>query len=581
LADTLLVSALFFRLIALGRGRVKTYLPRLFWFWMPWAALEVFVWLRSPELQAGFGEIRHLFLIAALFLLIPALDLVSDRVIVWRGIVLVATISSMVLIVKFAWRLLFYKGNLDPIIYLRGGGLLHHWMVYATVEILVFAALLQLWHFYPEDRWWLFPVCIIHSVAIIFSLTRMLWICCLLVLAAHFVWTKSRWVWAVPAIPILIFFLAPSAVRSRVTDSAQPEYYSNAERLQMLHVGWQMIREKPWTGVGPGRVDALYTNYLSSGDPIPAYHGHLHNNLVQLGAQFGLPVVAAALVFFAVLLRDLRKRYKVASDRNEEFLCRTSLLSVAGFVVAGIFDYTYGHSLGLTLLTFAVLSPLAGSPAVQPREERHEPLMGLSCKTPLAAVDRFLGLILLAVLSPVIVAAGTLAFVLSRRSPFVAHRRIGRQGQPFWVWKIRTMWPKGSPLPPERRWVQRIASEPTSEIKPKHDPRVTSRFGAFCRRYSIDELPQLFQVIRGEMSLVGPRPVTRGELDRHYGPSAEQILRVKPGLTGYWQTKGRNRLTYPERVQLDLKLIRDLSFRVYWQVVLGTIPAVLSGKDAW
>jgi O-antigen ligase len=312
-------------------------------------------------MKIGRGEIRHLLLIAALFLLIPALDSVWDRVIVWRGIILVATISSIVLIVKFAARLLFYRGNLDPIIYLRSGGLLHHWMVYGTVEILVFAALIQLWHFYPEARWWLLPILVIHCIAIVVSLTRMLWICCLLLLAAHFVWTRSRWVWAVPVIPVLMFFLAPGAIRSRITDSAQPEYYSNAERLQMLRVGWKMVREKPWTGVGPGRVDTLYTKYLSPGDPVPAYHGHLHNNVVQLAAEFGLPVVAVALVFFLVLLHDLRIRYKAASDRNEEFLCRTSLLSLAGFVVSGAFDYTYGHSLGLTLLFFAVLSPFAAS----------------------------------------------------------------------------------------------------------------------------------------------------------------------------------------------------------------------------
>ena len=582
LTDSLLVCAVVFRVAALYRARERPYVPRPFWFWLAWAILEVFAWLRSPQLGAGTGEMRHLFLIAALFFLIPTFDALPDRVIVWRGILAVATISSIVLIVKFTGRLLFYRGNLDPIIYLRGGGLLHHWMVYGTVEILVFAGLLQLWHFYPEDRWWLLPLSVIHCVAIILSLTRMVWICCLLLLAAHFVWTRSRWVWAVPTIPVLIFFLAPHAVRSRITDSAQPEYYSNAERLQMLHVGWQMMREKPWTGVGPGRVDGLYTKYLSPSDPVPAYHGHLHNNVVQLAAEFGLPVVVAALVFVAVLLRDLRIRYQAASSRDEKFLCRTSFLSLAGFVVAGAFDYTYGHSLGLTLLGFAVLSPLAPSHELEQglREIREHQIRRIKTGT-LATVDRLLGLVLLALVSPVLVAAAAVAFVLSRRSPFVAHLRMGYQGRAFWVWKVRTMWPKEVPDVSERVWVQRIVAEPRDDIKPKHDPRVTSHFGAFCRRYSIDELPQLLQVIWGDLSLVGPRPVTRAELDQYYGTNAEDILRVKPGLTGYWQTSGRNRLTYAERVRLDMELIRDLSLRVYWRIVFRTIPAVLSGRNAW
>jgi O-antigen ligase len=126
----------------------------------------------------------------------------------------------------------------------------------------------------------------------------------------------------------------------------------------MLRVGWKMIRQNPLTGVGAGRIDELYTKYLSPSDPVPAYHGHLHNNLVQLAAEFGLPVTIAALFFVVVLFRDLRARCRLAIDREQQFLCRTSLLGLMGFAVAGLFDYTYGHSLGLILLFFVVLSPL-------------------------------------------------------------------------------------------------------------------------------------------------------------------------------------------------------------------------------
>ena len=141
-AEGLLVGSLFCRLIALGRRREKVDLPRVFWLWLLWASLELFSWLHSPELRAG-REIRHLLLIAGLFLLVPVLDSDRDRVAVWRGIVFVATVSSLVLIAQFTWRLFFYRGELDPIIYLRGGGLLHHWMIYGTVETLVFASLLS------------------------------------------------------------------------------------------------------------------------------------------------------------------------------------------------------------------------------------------------------------------------------------------------------------------------------------------------------------------------------------------------------------------------------------------------------
>jgi O-antigen ligase len=357
-AELLLAGALFFRIIALARRREQAWLPPVFWFWLVWAALEIVAWLRSPDLRAGRGEMRHLLLIAALFLLVPTITRARDRVLVWSGIALTATANSIYLIGHFVFRLLFYRGNLDPVVYLRGGGLLHHWMVYTTVEVMVFAGLLQLWHFFPEKRWWLRAVLIINTVAMILSLTRTLWICALLVLALHLAWIRSRWFWALPALPCILWIVAPGVVRSRVTDTANLEYYSNAERLQMLRVGWKMVREKPLTGVGPGRVDGLYVRYLSPADPVPAYHGHLHNNVAQLAAEFGLPVLAAAAAFLVILVGALRRQCATALNRDQEFLCRTALLGLFGFLAAGMFDYTYGHSLGLNLLGFVVLSPL-------------------------------------------------------------------------------------------------------------------------------------------------------------------------------------------------------------------------------
>jgi lipopolysaccharide/colanic/teichoic acid biosynthesis glycosyltransferase len=119
------------------------------------------------------------------------------------------------------------------------------------------------------------------------------------------------------------------------------------------------------------------------------------------------------------------------------------------------------------------------------------------------------------------------------------------------------------------------------EIKVSADPRVTSAFAAFCRKYSVDEMPQLWHVVRGDLALVGPRPLTAEEIAEHYGSEAGEVLRVKPGLTGLWQVRGRSNLTYPERRRLDLFLVRNWSFRLYADILLATIPSVLSGKGAW
>jgi O-antigen ligase len=362
LTEILLGGALAVRIHGLARSPVKVPVPRAFWFWVIWSGLEILSWLQSPEIRAGWGEIRHLLLLGSLFLLFPTLQKASDRVAVWRGILAAATLSSLFLIGKFLLRLAQHWGRLgasaDPVVYLRNGGLLNHWMIYATVEILVFAALLEFGYWYPEQRRWWLPALAVNGLAIVLSLTRMLWICCLAILALNLIRRRSRFIWALPLLPIALFLLAPGVVRSRVTDSVRPDYYSNAERFQMLRVGWKMVADHPMTGVGPGRVEKLYTSYLSAVDPVPAYHGHLHNNIVELAAEFGLPVLLAAMLFVTVLFRDLLAQCRCAMDRDESFLCNTALLALAGFLLSGMFDYTYGHSLGLILLSFIVLTPL-------------------------------------------------------------------------------------------------------------------------------------------------------------------------------------------------------------------------------
>jgi exopolysaccharide production protein ExoY len=197
-------------------------------------------------------------------------------------------------------------------------------------------------------------------------------------------------------------------------------------------------------------------------------------------------------------------------------------------------------------------------------------------------LDRTVGALLFIASLLLMVPAAIATSILSRRSPFIAHLRIGKDGQAFWVWKLRTIWPRRQPAPrSERGWVQRIECDPPHRTKSPRDARISSRFAQFCRRHSIDELPQFFHVIRGQMSLVGPRPITRAELIQHYGARAGEILALKPGLTGYWQTRGRSRLSYAERVALDLQLVRELSTRVYLQLLLRTIAELVRGENAW
>jgi exopolysaccharide production protein ExoY len=192
--------------------------------------------------------------------------------------------------------------------------------------------------------------------------------------------------------------------------------------------------------------------------------------------------------------------------------------------------------------------------------------------------ERIAGVSLLLFFSPVLIATAIVIILLSRQSPLVAHQRLGQRGRPFWLLKFRTMWPAA------KHWRvclwERVREHP-GRLKIAADPRITSAFARFCRRFSIDELPQLINVARGEMGFVGPRPLTREELRRHYGADAPGVLSVRPGITGLWQVNGRSRLSYDERRKLDLILVRNGSPRLYVEILLRTMPAVLSGRDAW
>ena len=354
--------ALTARTVRCVRGQAHVWFPRVYYFWLAWAGLEIISWVFSPEHRAGWSEIRHLLLIAAVFFVLPAINKDTDRQFVWRGVFLTSTLGALFLLGDFALRILSYWPILgtgdEASLLLRTGGLLNNWMVFGTVEILVMAGFLGYWSLYPEERrhWW--PVAIIHGLAIIFSLTRMTWITCFVLLAVELVLRRSKWLWVLPLVPLGIYAAAPGPIRLRVIESFRPDFYSNAERLQMLRVGWEMIKERPLTGVGPGRVESLYVRYLKAGEPIPAYHGHLHNNAVQLAAEFGIPVALAAMLTLGVLFFDLAKATRAAISREAKFACRAGLLGLIGFVMSGFFDYTYGHSIGLILLGFVVLSPL-------------------------------------------------------------------------------------------------------------------------------------------------------------------------------------------------------------------------------
>jgi lipopolysaccharide/colanic/teichoic acid biosynthesis glycosyltransferase len=182
---------------------------------------------------------------------------------------------------------------------------------------------------------------------------------------------------------------------------------------------------------------------------------------------------------------------------------------------------------------------------------------------------------LLFLLSPLLLMVAGLLW-LSQGRPVLYRRRVVNAGGEFDAYKFRTMCPDAESILATDPRLQRAF---TQEFKLKADPRVTP-MGAWLRKYSLDELPQLLNVLRGQMSLVGPRMITKPELEK-YGPYREFLLGVKPGLTGYWQVRGRQDVSYEERVRLDIHYITHWSLGLDLAILLETPAKVIRGEGAY
>lgn len=188
--------------------------------------------------------------------------------------------------------------------------------------------------------------------------------------------------------------------------------------------------------------------------------------------------------------------------------------------------------------------------------------------------DFTVSLLLLTLFLPLI---GILALLISRDkgSPIFSHRRVGQYGREFHCHKLRTM-----VIDSKERLEHLLATDAEArrewerDRKLTNDPRVT-RFGRFLRKSSLDELPQLFNVLKGEMSLVGPRPVPADELAL-YGFAARDYSNVKPGVTGLWQVSGRNDTSYDERVAMDVSYSQDHNFLLDMRILFRTAEEVLT-----
>jgi exopolysaccharide biosynthesis polyprenyl glycosylphosphotransferase len=194
-----------------------------------------------------------------------------------------------------------------------------------------------------------------------------------------------------------------------------------------------------------------------------------------------------------------------------------------------------------------------------------------------AVCDRVLALVAIVILAPTLLAIAVAVRLTSEGPALFRQVRVGRDGQPFVVLKFRTMYQDA-----ESRLSELLtANDSTGGVlfKIRKDPRIT-RVGMFLRRYSLDELPQLVNVLLGQMSLVGPRPPLMREVDKYPSEVYRRLL-VKPGMTGLWQVRGRSDLPWDEAVRLDLYYVENWSLSLDLAIVWNTIFAVVRGTGAY
>jgi exopolysaccharide biosynthesis polyprenyl glycosylphosphotransferase len=186
---------------------------------------------------------------------------------------------------------------------------------------------------------------------------------------------------------------------------------------------------------------------------------------------------------------------------------------------------------------------------------------------------------MLTIASPLFAVVAIANKIESRAPVFFAQKRLGRSGKPFMVFKFRTMVADAEYVLKQKPELYKKYVENNYKLPEGEDPRIT-RIGRFLRATSLDELPQLFNVLRGDMSLVGPRPVVPQEVE-NYADYASLFLSAKPGMTGHWQVSGRSEIKeYARRVELDLEYIRDQSLSKDLEILLRTVPAVLMRRGA-
>ncbi len=191
-------------------------------------------------------------------------------------------------------------------------------------------------------------------------------------------------------------------------------------------------------------------------------------------------------------------------------------------------------------------------------------------------MDIVLSILALVVLSPVFLLISVMIKLDAKGKVIFKHKRIGKNGKEIYIYKFRTMVENAEDM------IQNFTEEQKKEFQENYkladDPRIT-KVGKLLRKTSLDELPQLINILKGDLSIIGPRPIVREELKK-YGERQEEFLSIIPGLTGYWAANGRSCVDYVQRMEMEMYYVRNVSFKLDVKIFFQTVKSVATRRGA-
>jgi O-antigen ligase len=344
--------------VAVHHERVQV--PTMFWMLAAYGGVTIISALASGKPEHSLIDCKQL----VLFLIVPVVYRFArgPRAITLTTVIIsVGALSAMIGIVQY-----FFQGfnNLDK----RAHGPLTHYMTYSGVLMLVTCAAASHLLFgkgnkgkeaWTGDRQWTALVTPALLIAQALTLTRSAWIGMAAALVVLLSLTNRKLLVLLPVVFGLFLMVAPHAVSSRFYSIFDPTNPTNRDRVAMLHYGTEMVRDHPWTGVGPDMVKEVYSQYRDS-QAVQAINFHLHNVPMQIAAERGIPALIVWIGFIVVVVRDLLQRFRTSRYPS---IAAAGLAAVAAMLVAGLFEYNFGDSEFLMLFLVLITLPYAADRA--------------------------------------------------------------------------------------------------------------------------------------------------------------------------------------------------------------------------